>query len=41
MNGQLREAQLERIRESVAASPRFQLVAENSAGVLYVLRAAS
>ncbi|MFV0134301.1 glycosyltransferase [Streptomyces sp. HMX87] len=41
MNGQLDEAQLERIRQSVAASPRFQLVAENGAGVLYVLKPAS
>ncbi|MFI9819876.1 glycosyltransferase [Streptomyces sp. NPDC052013] len=38
MNGQLTEAQLERIRKSVAASPRFRLVAENSAGVVYELR---
>jgi hypothetical protein len=41
MNGQLDEAQLERVRESVAASPRFELVAENGAGVLYVLKPAS
>ncbi|MFJ5998051.1 glycosyltransferase [Streptomyces sp. NPDC092370] len=38
MNGQLDEAQLNRIQKSVAASPRFRLVAENSAGWLYVLR---
>ncbi|MFI2413450.1 glycosyltransferase [Streptomyces sp. NPDC018947] len=38
MNGQLDRAQLTRIRESVAASPRFARVAENSAGVLYVLK---
>ncbi|MEG8280053.1 glycosyltransferase [Streptomyces sp. AHA2] len=38
MNGQLTEAQLDRIRDSVAASPRFELVAENSAGWLYELR---
>ncbi|MCZ9337620.1 glycosyltransferase, partial [Streptomyces sp. TRM76130] len=37
MNGQLDGDQLERIRESVAASPRFRLVAENSAGTVYVL----
>ncbi|AQS72001.1 hypothetical protein [Streptomyces pactum] len=41
MNGQLDKAQLERVRESVAASPRFELIAENSAGVLYVLKPAS
>ncbi|WP_395575284.1 glycosyltransferase [Streptomyces sp. BK79] len=41
MNGQLTKPQLERVRESVAASPRFQLIAENSAGVLYVLKPAS
>jgi hypothetical protein len=40
MNGQLNKAQLDRIRKSVAASPRFQLVAENSAGWLYVLKPA-
>ncbi|WP_077796851.1 glycosyltransferase [Streptomyces sp. JHA26] len=40
MNGQLDRAQLTRIRESVAASPRFTRVAENSAGVLYVLEPA-
>ncbi|MCF2436866.1 hypothetical protein LV779_33790 [Streptomyces thinghirensis] len=34
MNGQLDKAQLARVRESVAASPRFELIAENSAGVL-------
>ncbi|MEU1103696.1 glycosyltransferase [Streptomyces tibetensis] len=38
MNGQLDRAQLERIQQSVAASPRFRLVAENSAGWLYVLK---
>ncbi len=41
MNGQLDKAQLERLRESVAASPRFELIAENSTGVLYVLKPAS
>ncbi|WP_346010785.1 glycosyltransferase [Streptomyces sp. SID5910] len=40
MNGQLDRAQLTRIRESVSASPRFARVAENSAGVLYVLKPA-
>ncbi|MGW0614449.1 glycosyltransferase [Streptomyces sp. NPDC002788] len=38
MNGQLTKAQLDRIQRSVAASPRFELVAENSAGWLYVLK---
>ncbi len=38
MNGQLTKAQLNRIRESVADSPRFRLVAENGAGVVYALR---
>ncbi|MEU3090399.1 glycosyltransferase [Streptomyces massasporeus] len=38
MNGQLDKAQLNRIQRSVDASPRFRLVAENSAGWLYVLR---
>ncbi|AMW12250.1 glycosyltransferase [Streptomyces qaidamensis] len=38
MNGQLDRAQLDRIRTSVAASPRFRLVAENSAGWLYELK---
>lgn len=38
MNGQLTKAQLDRIQRSVAASPRFRLVAENSAGWLYVLK---
>ncbi|MFC9127054.1 glycosyltransferase [Streptomyces sp. NPDC057099] len=38
MNGQLTKAQLDRIRKSVAASPRFRLVAQNSAGWLYVLK---
>ncbi|WP_399139893.1 glycosyltransferase [Streptomyces sp. NBUA17] len=41
MNGQLDEAQLRHVRESVADSPRFERVAENSAGVLYVLKPAS
>ncbi|GHF27211.1 glycosyltransferase [Streptomyces fumanus] len=41
MNGQLDAARLDRIRGSVAASPRFRLIAENDAGVLYVLRPAS
>ncbi|MEW2610294.1 glycosyltransferase [Streptomyces sp. NPDC047880] len=38
MNGQLDKAQLRRVQRSVAASPRFRLVAENSAGWLYVLK---
>lgn len=38
MNGQLTRAQLDRVQRSVAASPRFELVAENSAGWLYVLK---
>ncbi|MFC8140267.1 glycosyltransferase [Streptomyces paradoxus] len=38
MNGQLDKAQLDRIRTSVADSPRFRLVAENDAGWLYVLK---
>ncbi|MFF7855942.1 glycosyltransferase [Streptomyces sp. NPDC007904] len=38
MNGQLTAAQLDRIRRSVAESPRFRLVAENSAGAVYELR---
>ncbi|MFJ7338849.1 glycosyltransferase [Streptomyces sp. NPDC101110] len=38
MNGQLDRAQLSRIQKSVAASPRFRLVAENGAGWLYVLK---
>ncbi|MEU8601034.1 glycosyltransferase [Streptomyces parvulus] len=41
MNGQLTAAQLRRVRESVADSPRFERVARNSAGVLYVLNPAS
>nr|WP_107429656.1 glycosyltransferase [Streptomyces sp. CB02414] len=41
MNGQLDKAQLDRIRESVASSPAFELVGENDAGVLYVLKPAS
>ncbi|MFE6520567.1 glycosyltransferase [Streptomyces sp. NPDC057794] len=40
MNGQLTREQLERIQESVAASPRFRLVAQNGAGRLYVLKQA-
>ncbi|WP_030894506.1 hypothetical protein [Streptomyces sp. NRRL S-474] len=40
MNGQLTEAQLDRVQKSVAASPRFRLVAENSAGWLYELKQA-
>ncbi|GAB2877072.1 hypothetical protein GCM10027074_51500 [Streptomyces deserti] len=40
MNGQLTQAQLDRIQKSVAASPRFQLLAENSAGAVYVLKPA-
>ncbi|MFJ3442708.1 glycosyltransferase [Streptomyces sp. NPDC086081] len=38
MNGQLTGAQLDRVRDAVAASPRFRLVAENGAGWLYELR---
>lgn len=38
MNGQLTGAQLDRVRESVAGSPRFRLVAETGAGVVYELR---
>ncbi|RDD86280.1 glycosyltransferase [Streptomyces parvulus] len=41
MNGQLNSAQLRRVRESVEGSPRFERVARNSAGVLYVLKPAS
>lgn len=41
MNGQLNSAQLRRVRESVDDSPRFERVARNSAGVLYVLKPAS
>ncbi|MFG2540957.1 glycosyltransferase [Streptomyces sp. NPDC048594] len=41
MNGQLNTTQLRRVRESVADSPRFERVARNSAGVLYVLKPAS
>ncbi|MFD5801841.1 glycosyltransferase [Streptomyces sp. NPDC127020] len=41
MNGQLNTAQLRRVRESVADSPRFERVARNSVGVLYVLKPAS
>ncbi|MEV5431099.1 glycosyltransferase [Streptomyces sp. NPDC052701] len=40
MNGQLTEGQLERIHGSVAASPRFRLVARNGAGAVYVLEPA-
>lgn len=38
MNGQLTGAQLNSVLESVAASPRFRLVAENGAGAVYELR---
>lgn len=38
MNGQLTEAQLTGIEQSVAASPRFRRVAGNSAGTVYELR---
>ncbi|GAB2779808.1 hypothetical protein GCM10027073_10620 [Streptomyces chlorus] len=38
MNGQLTGAQLNSVLESVAASPRFRLVTENSAGAVYELR---
>ncbi|MEV0243075.1 glycosyltransferase [Streptomyces sp. NPDC050674] len=38
MNGQLDRAQLDRIQKSVAASPRFRLVAKNGAGWLYMLK---
>ncbi|MFF8094482.1 glycosyltransferase [Streptomyces sp. NPDC016675] len=41
MNGQLDETQLRRVRESVATSSRFELLAENGAGALYALRPAS
>ncbi|MGZ3100793.1 glycosyltransferase [Streptomyces sp. H72] len=41
MNGQLDASQLRRVRESVASSSRFELLAENGAGVLYALRPAS
>jgi hypothetical protein len=40
MNGQLGKAQLDRIQKSVAASPRFRLVAHNSAGWIYELKQA-
>ncbi|WAX78540.1 glycosyltransferase [Streptomyces sp. KMM 9044] len=40
MNGQLTGARLNSVLESVAASPRFRLVAENSAGAVYELRQA-
>lgn len=40
MNGQLTGAQLSSVLDSVAASPRFRLVAENSAGSVYALRQA-
>src|SRR5690606_10299206 len=39
MNGQLTEAQLTGIEQSVAASPRFRRVAGNGAGTVYELRA--
>lgn len=38
MNGLLTKAQLDRIEGSVAASPLFERVAENSAGSAYVLK---
>ncbi|MET8977570.1 glycosyltransferase [Streptomyces sp. NPDC004539] len=38
MNGLLTKAQLDRIRTSVAASPLFERVAANDAGVAYVLK---
>ncbi|SDC77694.1 glycosyltransferase [Streptomyces prasinopilosus] len=38
MNGQLTGTQLNGVLESVAASPRFRLVAENGAGAVYELR---
>ncbi|MFE9920084.1 glycosyltransferase [Streptomyces sp. NPDC005774] len=38
MNGQLTGTQLNSVLESVAASPRFRLVTENSAGAVYELR---
>ncbi|MEZ7002430.1 glycosyltransferase [Streptomyces sp. AD55] len=41
MNGPLDEPALRRVRDAVAASPRFAPVAENDAGVLYVLKPAS
>ncbi|GGT18527.1 hypothetical protein J2S47_003959 [Streptomyces griseoviridis] len=41
MNGRLDGAQLERVRRSVAASPRFRPVAENSAGTVWVLEPAA
>ncbi|MDG9727536.1 glycosyltransferase [Streptomyces sp. DH41] len=41
MNGQLNTSQLRRVRESVTNSPLFERVAQNSAGVLYVLKPAS
>ncbi|GGL73917.1 hypothetical protein GCM10010129_16980 [Streptomyces fumigatiscleroticus] len=41
MNGMLDGAQLAHIRTSVAASPRFALVARNSAGAVYTLRTGS
>ncbi|MGY0069089.1 glycosyltransferase [Streptomyces sp. QTS137] len=40
MNGQLTGTRLNSVLESVAASPRFRLVAENSAGAVYELRQA-
>ncbi|CAL9455987.1 hypothetical protein SUDANB70_02547 [Streptomyces sp. enrichment culture] len=38
MNGQLTREQLTGIERAVAASPRFRLVARNSAGTVYALR---
>jgi hypothetical protein len=38
MNGMLRAAELRRIERSVAASPLFERVGGNSAGVVYALR---
>ncbi|MFI2436796.1 glycosyltransferase [Streptomyces sp. NPDC018693] len=38
MNGLLTEEQLDRIQRSVAQSPLFELVAENSAGSVYTLK---
>ncbi|MFJ4647477.1 glycosyltransferase [Streptomyces bobili] len=38
MNGLLRKGQLDRIRQSVDASPLFERVAGNDAGVAYVLK---
>jgi hypothetical protein len=41
MNGLLSGAELRRIERSVAASPLFERVAGNGAGVVYVLKGAS